>query len=687
MVEPMFERSLVNYLDNHADGSVPITSFPVVKLSKSELNEQLHPILINSDTGECNQNLCTYFKIIIDNLYFPDGETPSNYHHLSIYALKLLDLNLFVKNYRWCVGKILSLLQVFIDIQNCPDEFGTNKELQRESVCMKEFLCIILLLLLKLKNEQNINEFNHEESMHSNFRSIDADSLFEVLIDLDFVTIIGNLISAHITHSEVNHASFVFLKFSADILFEYLYNVVLLSDQEFHSLTNQTNLIPILIKDLLSNENFNNYDIDGDDFEDEDKLIAYEEFKLLLLINEQYLMKSYSARSMSNKVFEGLINGVDNVSLHEKNSASRSSISGFINLLVYHINREESHIIKILILKFLYLVFTTSYTTKLPYVNDLKILIDIFIRELNDLDYTDDSSDENRILIITYLKVMYPLLMFSQLSELQQGYKTKEILELLHNLILNGDSSNKSTTNSDDKQENIVAKLAMKCLSVSWLKKKKKSSSPGSDSSNSSSPVITNNSLKHNNNNNSSVASLESKLSLSNTHDIAGTLDLNDSSDSLAASFTRIASVRASTINDYHQHTTLHNLATSNTHDSHNSIVENNGNIFLQDSISKMTIKQPNETRKSNLLDLPKEYLKEKPLPPVYEFYSGNRSYASSNSNISTSSSNSLLQKALKKKAPPPPPPPHLKGHINVPSRQFNDSKIAPPPPPPRRRR
>ncbi|KAK7687402.1 hypothetical protein QCA50_009267 [Cerrena zonata] len=98
-------------------------------------------------------------------------------------------------------------------------------------------------------------------------------------------------------------------------------------------------------------------------------------------------------------------------------------------------------------------------------------------------------------------------------------------------------------------------------------------------------------------------------------------------------------------------------------------------------------LKTPSETRKSNLLDLPKEYLKEKPLPPVYGFYSGNRSNASSNSNISTSSSNSLLQKALKKKAPPPPPPPHLKGPINVPSRQLNDSKIAPPPPPPRRRR
>ena len=29
-----------------------------------------------------------------------------------------------------------------------------------------------------------------------------------------------------------------------------------------------------------------------------------------------------------------------------------NNITGFINLLIYHLNREESHIIKILILKF-----------------------------------------------------------------------------------------------------------------------------------------------------------------------------------------------------------------------------------------------------------------------------------------------------------------------------------------------
>lgn len=85
------------------------------------------------------------------------------------------------------------------------------------------------------------------------------------------------------------YCSFVLLKFGCDIVFEYLFHKELLSDNEFTSLTTQTNLIPTLIKYLLSNENFNNYDIDGDDFEDEDKLIAYEEFKLLLLINEQYL--------------------------------------------------------------------------------------------------------------------------------------------------------------------------------------------------------------------------------------------------------------------------------------------------------------------------------------------------------------------------------------------------------------
>lgn len=40
---------------------------------------------------------------------------------------------------------------------------------------------------------------------------------------------------------------------------------------------------------------------------------------------------------------------------------------------------------QLLILKILYLLFTTSGTKEYFYTNDLKVLVDVFIRELSDL--------------------------------------------------------------------------------------------------------------------------------------------------------------------------------------------------------------------------------------------------------------------------------------------------------------
>lgn len=57
-------------------------------------------------------------------------------------------------------------------------------------------------------------------------------------------------------------------------------------------------------------------------------------------------MKSYYDKNLNNLVFDELLKNVENL----------NQITGLINLLIYHLNREESQIIKILILKFLYLV-------------------------------------------------------------------------------------------------------------------------------------------------------------------------------------------------------------------------------------------------------------------------------------------------------------------------------------------
>lgn len=605
----------------------PLTTFPNVAVtgfvpenSVKNRKDELDLCLVNSDPNECNQNLSKYIKYISEQ----DLDQGSSYHKLSVLAMKLICLNLFIRNYHLCIGKILALMTLFTDLQK------QKSPCQDDSV--KEFICIVLFLILKFKNLEG------EDDEYSEFnRTIDTKELFDSLKSFRLITVVANFV---VTHVEDSETSFVLLKFCGDIIFEYLFHVELLSDGEFHNLVTRTNLISTLIGDLLRNKSFHDYDINDLEWEDEDKLIAYEEFKLLLLINEQYLMKSYSCPTVRNQVFDGLMCQDTN----EPSDSVNHKISGFMNLLVYHINREESQIIKILILKFLYLIFTSSYTSKLYYLNDLKILMDIFIRELDDVDYLDAKFAENRILVITYLKVLYPMMMFSQLNDLKEGYRVSDVINMLLNIILNISASGDSLPSLKQ-----ISELASRCLSVNCLKKKKKIL--GNEQASSSS---------------SSLSSIPGP----------GHLEKASSTDSIASSFTRVASVRTSTRNDYHLHTTKHNISTSKL----DLVEENNHNIFQ--SFDEMNIGSEVlklERRQSNILDLPHEYLK-------------------------VDLKSKLSNKAMKKAAPPPPPhhkhfqtpppqstlmPPIIERSARSlsPSSVPTASRVPPPPPPPRRRR
>lgn len=64
--------------------------------------------------------------------------------------------------------------------------------------------------------------------------------------------------------------------------------------------------------------------------------------------------------------------------------------------LIFMLNRTSSRkdddlCIQLLILKLLYLLFTTKETAFYFYSNDLKVLVDIFIRELSDLPDESES--------------------------------------------------------------------------------------------------------------------------------------------------------------------------------------------------------------------------------------------------------------------------------------------------------
>lgn len=605
----MFEARRRTDLDV-STSDLPVTTFPQnPSQSTAELDDQLRPLFVNSDPYECNANFSTFLKLVVDHL----KGLPETYHACLVYALQLLILNLFLKNLLLCLGKILGLLGALSNPVHGDNESETRS--------LKELLLIIMLLLVKLGGDST-SECN---------LPVDEKTLFNTLKLLGMMHIIANFISDHIAQKDSTHASYVLLKFNCDIVFHYLYHVVLLDDGEFANLMT-TLLIQSLVEDLLSNNNFNNYGLAADDFDDETKLIAYEEFKLLLLINEQYMMKSLSCNIMQNKVIEGLFT---------RRKDSINGICGFTNLLVYHMNREESHIIKILMLKFLYLIFTSSNTAKLPYLNDVKILVDIFIRELNDNNYSIETDGDSSVLALTYLKVLYPMLSFSELGDLNPSYKAIDLTEVLRNVVVNCDTG--SSDNDDDSfinqdaekliQASSIVKLAMKCLAIPWLKRAGSRGFPSrlmknSNQSNDSISTV------------STISSRSAKLETSHSF---------NSSDSL--SFTRVASVRASTRNDFHKHMTSHNINVEKTLD--NSLEEsifaaNNHNVFLHPKKSTSSSKSIKNRLSVILLDLPQEYLQEKKLPPL----PGSATMWSARPSIS------VAEKARYKKAPPPPPPP-----------------------------
>lgn len=605
----MFETRRPTDLDMSTE--LPVTTFPRNNTQISaELDAQLRPLLVNSDSFECNANFSTFLKLVVDHL----KDLPETYHACLVYALQLLHLNLFQKNLVICLGKILGLLSVLSSLVP-----GDNES---ETRYLKELLLIIMLLLLKLGGD----------STSDCDLSVDDVKLFQTLKLLGMMQIIADFISDHIERKDSTHASYVLLKFSCDIVFHYLYHVVLLDDREFADLM-ETLLIQSLIADLLSNDNFNNYELAGDDFEDEAKLIAYEEFKLLLLINEQYMMKSLSCNILQNKVIDGLLT---------QRKDSINGICGFTNLLVYHMNREESHIIKILMLKFLYLIFTSSRTSGLPYLNDVKILVDIFIRELNDNSYSIETDGDSTLLALTYLKVLYPMLTFSELGNLNPSYKAAELTEVLRNVVVNcdtgsSDNDDESFINQDVErliQTSSIVKIAMKCLAIPWLKR-------------AGSRGIPSRLMKHPNPSNDSISSASS---ISSRGVKVEASDLFNSTDSL--SFTRVASVRASTKNDFHKHTTSHNMNLESTTEDdsleENVFEVNNHNIFLQPKRSNSSKSSTKNRLSAVLLDLPKEYLRHKKLPPLPQEAktSPPRTYTS------------VAEKARCKKAPPPPPPP-----------------------------
>ncbi|CAI4214610.1 unnamed protein product [Parascedosporium putredinis] len=132
---------------------------------------------------------------------------------------------------------------------------------------------------------------------------------------------------------------------------------------------------------------------------DSDDPYQYSVIRVLLVLNEQYMLAATEAEaagplspssSLTNRVIKLL-------SLHG------SSFRAFGENIILLLNRETETSQQLLILKVLYLLFTTKATYESFYTNDLKVLVDIILRNLMDLP------DEKISLRHTYLRVLYPL--------------------------------------------------------------------------------------------------------------------------------------------------------------------------------------------------------------------------------------------------------------------------------------
>ncbi len=123
--------------------------------------------------------------------------------------------------------------------------------------------------------------------------------------------------------------------------------------------------------------------------------------------------------------------------------------------IILLLNRETETSLQLLILKLLYLLFTTKATYEYFYTNDLRVLLDVIIRNL--LDLPNDSMSLRH----TYLRVLYPLLTHTQLSQAPY-YKRGEILKVLDIL---GGSGNKHFAPADETTLRLVDRVSK----VKWL--------------------------------------------------------------------------------------------------------------------------------------------------------------------------------------------------------------------------
>ncbi|KAL9111536.1 MAG: hypothetical protein Q9227_004024 [Pyrenula ochraceoflavens] len=200
----------------------------------------------------------------------------------------------------------------------------------------------------------------------------------------------------------------------------------------------------------------------------------YPVIRVLLVLNEQFMVSEHSpgvskppSAPLTNKVMKIL-------------SSEGSKYKTFGENIILLLNRESETSLQLLTLKLLYLLFTTPATHEYFYTNDLRVLVDILVRNL--LDLPEDAA----ALRHTYLRVLYPLLAHTQLRH-PPHYKRAEIRRLLAVLVrgqsFDEEDAQTSTDANGERTESkerhmryfeevdeTTLRLAGRCGRVAWLK-------------------------------------------------------------------------------------------------------------------------------------------------------------------------------------------------------------------------
>ncbi|KAJ3544659.1 hypothetical protein NM688_g5716 [Phlebia brevispora] len=126
-----------------------------------------------------------------------------------------------------------------------------------------------------------------------------------------------------------------------------------------------------------------------------DDTFNYAVIKLIIALNEQFMVASLQPQTPHVEAKRESKRPEDYNRVLRILMARMGSSMTFGENMIFMLNRAgrspEDLVMQLLVLKILYLIFTTDGTSEFFYCNDLKVLVDVFLREIADLDEENES--------------------------------------------------------------------------------------------------------------------------------------------------------------------------------------------------------------------------------------------------------------------------------------------------------